>query len=131
MPDPITALVVGGTQVVGGIMQSRAASKAAGAQTQAAEAGIEEQRRQFDAVQEILKPYVTAGTQAITGLQPYAAAGAPALEQQQAALGVEDEDPRGDARVVRAVGHLPGPAGQGEWQQRRRVGERLVALRKE
>ena len=52
MPDPVTALVVGGTQVVGGMMQSRAASKAAGAQTAAAEAGIEEQRRQFDAVQE-------------------------------------------------------------------------------
>ena len=49
MPDPITALVVGGTQVVGGMMQSKAASKAAGAQTQAAEMGIEEQRRQFDA----------------------------------------------------------------------------------
>jgi len=86
MPDPVTALVVGGTQVVGGIMQSRAASQAAGAQTQAAESGIEEQRRQFEAVQEILKPYVTAGTTAIGGLQPYAEAGAPALEQQQALL---------------------------------------------
>jgi hypothetical protein len=62
MPDPITALVIGGTQVVGGIMQSNAASKASGAQTQAAELGIEEQRRQFEAIQEILKPYVTAGT---------------------------------------------------------------------
>ena len=40
MPDPITALVVGGTQVVGGLVQSNAASKAAGAQTQAAERGI-------------------------------------------------------------------------------------------
>ena len=88
MPDPITALVVGGTQVVGGMVQSRAASKAAGAQTQAAEAGIEEQRRQFEAVQEILKPYVTAGTTALGGLQPYAAAGAPALEQQQAIAGL-------------------------------------------
>jgi hypothetical protein len=70
------------------MVQSRAASQAAGAQTQAAEAGIEEQRRQFEAVQEILKPYVTAGTTALGGLQPYAAAGAPALEQQQAIAGL-------------------------------------------
>lgn len=75
MPDPITALVVGGTQVVGGMVQSRAASKAAGAQTQAAEMGIEEQRRQFDLVQQLLKPYVEAGT--------------PALQQQQALIGLQ------------------------------------------
>jgi len=99
MPDPITALVVGGSQVVGGMMQSRAASGAAGAQTAASEAGIDEQRRQFDAVREILKPYVTAGTEAITGLQPYAAAGAPALEQLQALLGLR-------GRAGPASGHL-------------------------
>lgn len=75
MPDPITALVVGGTQVVGGIMQSNAASDAAGAQTAAAEAGIAEQRRQFDLVQQLLKPYVEAGT--------------PALQQQQALIGLQ------------------------------------------
>ena len=40
MPDPVTALVVGGSQVVGGMIQSSAASDAAGAQTAAAEAGI-------------------------------------------------------------------------------------------
>lgn len=75
MPDPVTALVVGGTQVVGGIMQSSAASDAAGAQTAAAEAGIAEQRRQFDLVQQLLKPYVEAG--------------APALQQQQALIGLQ------------------------------------------
>ena len=121
MPDPITALVVGGTQVVGGIMQSRAASKAAGAQTQAAEAGIEEQRRQFDAVQEILKPYVTAGTQAITGLQPYAAAGAPALEQQQALLGL-----RGPEAQQAAIAGIEGGAG---YQAQVRAGEEALLQR--
>jgi hypothetical protein len=87
MPDPVTGLVVGGTQLLGGYLQSRSASQASRAQQQSAEAGIEEQRRQFDAVQEILRPYVQAGTTAIGGLQPFAAAGAPALQQQQALIG--------------------------------------------
>jgi len=121
MPDPVTALVVGGSQVVGGMMQSRAASKAAGAQTAAAEAGIEEQRRQFDAVQEILKPYVTAGTQAITGLQPYAAAGAPALEQQQALLGL-----RGPEAQQEAISGIERGAG---FQAQVRMGEEALLQR--
>jgi hypothetical protein len=121
MPDPVTALVVGGTQVVGGMVQSRAASKAAGAQTQAAEMGIEEQRRQFDAVQEILKPYVTAGTTAITGLQPYAAAGAPALEQQQALLGL-----RGPEAQQAAIAGIEGGAG---YQAQVRAGEEALLQR--
>jgi hypothetical protein len=121
MPDPITALVVGGTQVVGGIMQSNAASDAAGAQVAASEAGIQEQRRQFDAVQEILKPYVTAGTGAITGLQPYAAAGAPALEQQQALLGL-----RGPEAQQAAIAGIEGGAG---YQAQVRAGEEALLQR--
>lgn len=121
MPDPVTALVVGGTQVVGGIMQSRAASSAAGAQTAAAEAGIEEQRRQFDAVREILKPYVTAGTEALTGLQPYAAAGAPALEQQQALLGL-----RGPEAQQAAISGIERGAG---FQAQVRMGEEALLQR--
>jgi len=78
MPDPVTALVVGGSQVVGGMIQSSAASDAAGAQTAAAEAGIAEQRRQFDLVQQLLKPYVEAG--------------APALQQQQALIGLQGKE---------------------------------------
>jgi hypothetical protein len=84
MPDPVTALVVGGTQVVGGMVQSNAASKAAGAQTQAAERGIEEQRRQFDAVQELLRPYVEVGTPALEQQRALAGLGGP--EAQQAAI---------------------------------------------
>lgn len=121
MPDPITALVVGGTQVVGGIMQANAASDAAGAQVAASEAGIQEQRRQFDAVQEILKPYVTAGTQAITGLQPYAAAGAPALEQQQALLGL-----RGPQAQQEAISQIEQGAG---FQAQVRQGEEALLQR--
>ncbi len=75
MPDPVTALVVGGSQLIGSSMQASAAGSAAGIQSGAAQAGIEEQRRQFDALQTLLKPYTQAGV--------------PALEQQQALLGLK------------------------------------------
>lgn len=75
MPDPVTGLIVGGTQLLGGMMQADAASEAAGIQAGAAEAGMAEQRRQFDALQALLKPYREAGL--------------PALAQQQALLGLQ------------------------------------------
>ena len=89
MPDPITALVVGGSQLIGSSMQADAAGDAAAIQSGASQAGIEEQRRQFDAMRELLKPYTEAGVPAIAGLQPYAKAGEPAFEQQQALLGLK------------------------------------------
>ena len=49
--------------------QKKSANKAADAQTQASEAGIEEQRRQFDKVQELMAPFVTAGNGALAGQQ--------------------------------------------------------------
>ena len=79
----IAAAVVG-SAVVGGVVQSRSASKAAGAQTAAADAGIAEQRRQFDQVRELLKPYVDAGTSALQGQLDLAGLGG--AEAQQAAL---------------------------------------------
>lgn len=88
MPDPITGLVAGGASLLSSGMQADAAGDAAAAQGAASEAGIAEQRRQFDAVQKILEPYVKAGTGALGGLSPYAAAGTPALQQQQALLGL-------------------------------------------
>jgi hypothetical protein len=75
MPDPVTGLIVGGSQLLGGMMQADAASEAAGIQAGAAGAGIEEQRRQFDALQALLQPYTEAGL--------------PALQQQQALLGLQ------------------------------------------
>lgn len=88
MPDPVTGLVVGGSQLVGGAIQSRAAGKAAGQQVQAAEAGIEEQRRQFDRLQELLKPYVEAGTPALQAQQALLGLGGPEA-QQEAVTGLE------------------------------------------
>ena len=75
MPDPVTGLIVGGSQLLGGIMQADAASEAAGIQAGAAEAGMAEQRRQFDALRSLLQPYTEAGI--------------PALTQQQALLGLQ------------------------------------------
>ena len=65
------AVAVAGGTLIGGYMSSQAqgdaAATAAQAQTQASDAGISEQRRQFNAVQALLKPYVDAGGGALTG----------------------------------------------------------------
>lgn len=59
-----TAVVAG--SVITGYMASSASSDAAqtaaDAQTQSSAAGIAEQRRQFDSIRELLKPYVDAGS---------------------------------------------------------------------
>lgn len=63
------AAAIAGAAVVGSVGSSlaarSAAKKAANAQTQAANMGIDEQRRQFDAMQQLLAPYVQAGTPAL------------------------------------------------------------------
>lgn len=59
-----TAII--GSAVVGGVLssnaQKNAAKTAANAQTQAADQGMAEQRRQFDAIQAMFRPYVEAGS---------------------------------------------------------------------
>lgn len=83
---------VAGATLVGGYLasesQADAASSAAGAQQASSEASIAEQRRQFNKVQELLKPYVDAGTSAITGLKPYEAVGKDALTQERNLIGL-------------------------------------------
>lgn len=54
--------------------QADAASKAAKTQAASAQAGINEQRRQFDSIVELMRPYVSAGV--------------PALQEQQNLLGL-------------------------------------------
>lgn len=46
--------------------QKKAGNAAADAQVSAAQAGIDEQRRQFDAIQKLLAPYAQGGTNAFT-----------------------------------------------------------------
>lgn len=69
----MVAAAVVGAAVVGGVASSQAqkssAKKAAAAQQETSQAGIDEQRRQFDAIQELMKPYVNAGTQGLGGQQ--------------------------------------------------------------
>lgn len=86
----VAAAVVGST-LISSSMQSDAASEATAAQTEASNASIAEQRRQFDQVRELLAPYVQQGQSALTGLQPFAKAGAPALAGQQALLGLSGQ----------------------------------------
>lgn len=65
------AVAAAGASLVGGMMasdaQSSAASSAAGAQTYNAELAVAEQRRQFDALRELLAPYNAVGTPALEG----------------------------------------------------------------
>ena len=68
-------VAVAGATLVTGYMGAEAAGDAAAAQAGSAEAGIAEQRRQFNEIQKLLAPYVAAGQ--------------PALEQQQAFLGLQ------------------------------------------
>ncbi len=83
---PVAA--VAAATVVGGVLsskaQSKAASSAAQAQTEASQAAIDEQRRQFDAVQELMKPYVNAGNQGLSGQSDLL--GLNGADKQQAAI---------------------------------------------
>lgn len=86
MPNPVIAMIgasVGGS-VLSANAQKKAASQASAAQIAAAEMSIKEQRRQFDAVQKLLAPYVSAGTSAIG--QQMALIGAGGADAQQAAI---------------------------------------------
>lgn len=73
--------------VVGGAMASssanRAAGRAADAQVEAAQLGVDEQRRQFDKIQELLSPFANAGSGALT--------------QQQAILGLNGQGQQAEA----------------------------------
>lgn len=70
---PAGAAVVGGAGMLGSYLgakeQSKAAGRASDAQVQAAQLGVDEQRRQFDALQELMRPFVNAGMVALGGQQ--------------------------------------------------------------
>ena len=89
MPDPVTGMIVAGSQLIGSSMQASAAGDAASAQGAASQAGIEEQRRQFDEMRRLLKDYTEAGL--------------PALEQQQTLLGLKGPEAE-QAAIARLTG---------------------------
>ena len=68
------AVIGAGASVYAGKKQGEAAKEAAAIQDESAQLGIEESRRQFDAIKELLAPYRDAGL--------------PALKEQQALLGL-------------------------------------------
>lgn len=114
-----SAVVVAGVaSVASAANQSNAAARAARAQVQGAEAGIAEQRRQFDAAQAVLAPYVDAGTEALTGLRPYAEAGPEALKQQRILAGLEG--PEAQRAAIEALAANP------EFQALTRQGEEAM-----
>jgi hypothetical protein len=88
-------------------MQASAAGEAAGIQAGAAEAGIAEQRRQFDALQALLKPYTEAGQ--------------PALEAQQAFLGLRG--PEAERAAIERI------SGGERFQELTRQGEEALLQR--
>jgi hypothetical protein len=68
---------------LGGAFEGKeSVSQASGAQQQAAQGGIDEQRRQFDAVQKLLQPYTQAGAGALAQQQALLGMGTPEAQQQ-------------------------------------------------
>src|SRR5689334_18805142 len=90
------AAAVAGAAVIGGIYSARkqanAAEDASNAQVAASDRGIAEQRRQFDAVRELLQPYVNTGTTALA--QQGDLAGLNGAGAQQAAIAALQGSPQ-------------------------------------
>ena len=87
--------------VVGGLLASKAqksaARTAANAQVRSTELSIEEQRRQFDAMKELLAPYVNAGIPALQEMAEYAEIGPRSLDKQTAILGLDGPEAQAQA----------------------------------
>lgn len=91
--------------ITGASQAADAASKASRTQAAASQAGIDEQRRQFDAMVQLMAPYVTAGTGALGQFNPYQRAGQQALGGQQALLGLQGGDAQQQA--INALAQSP------------------------
>ncbi len=90
------------------IMSNRAANKAAGraadAQTAAAQMGVEENRRQFDFIQELMKPYVDSGKTALN--QQMGMLGLNGAAAQQQAIGALQNSPFFQAQLNQGTNAL-------------------------
>ena len=89
MANPIAAITSAVTSIGGGLLQRNTARQAAAqssdAQIQGAEAGMNELRTQFANLQELLKPYVQVGPEALQGQRAIVGLGGPAEEAAQIA----------------------------------------------
>lgn len=90
--------------IIGGKQERKAISRASDQQAAAYESGIEEQRRQFDALQELLKPYVTGGQTAFREQQKLLGLGTP--EEQAAAIAQLEQSPMMKALVQKGENAL-------------------------
>lgn len=86
----VVTATVGGS-LISGYIAGESSKEAAETQAAASEKGIAEERRQFNVMQELLSPYVEAGL--------------PALEQQQALLGLTG--PEAQQRAIGAISESP------------------------
>lgn len=91
IPLLVPALIAGGATILSGIIGGIASTSAAKTQADAAGAGIDEQRRQFEAMQAVLRPYVEAGQGAMSAQQ--ALTGLSGADAQSAALKAIQESP--------------------------------------
>ncbi len=105
-----------GTKLAGDV-QTGAAETAAAAQTEAARLGIGEQRRQFDAMQQLLSPYTQAGEgtlgaqMALLGFSPEAQVEG---QPQQGGFVRDPEAQRGAIAGLEAMPHFQALTRQGE-----------------
>ena len=81
--------VVGG--ITGAKQAGKAAERAAATQAAAAQAGIDEQKRQFDKLVELMSPYVTTGTEAMTAQKALIGLAGP--EAEAAAIAKQEQSP--------------------------------------
>lgn len=91
MPDPVTALVVGGTSLASSAVGSRAARGAGQLQYDASMAGVEETRAAREEMRGLLEPYVSAGGPALQAQM--AALGLAGPEAQQAYVAQQEQSP--------------------------------------
>lgn len=105
MPDPISAVVVGGAAIGGAVLQSNASRSAASTQARAAEAGQATQMEMFRRTQEILAPYVRAGREELPTLGRYADAGPEAFRRQLNLAGLRGAGAQESA--IAGVQHQP------------------------
>ena len=69
MAATTAAVVCAGAAAYGASQSGKASQKAGEAQSEASQAGVEEQRRQFDKFVELLSPYTKAGTGSLAAQQ--------------------------------------------------------------
>jgi hypothetical protein len=96
-------------------IEAQGATDAAATQAASAAAAIAEQQRQFDAMQALMAPWVSQGTEALGQLGKYESAGTDALSMQRALMGLDGPDAQRAA--INGISNNPEMAamiGQGE-----------------